>query len=425
MSPPSSRFFGLVDLNRPLQQIALSLLAAGAGGALAWEISPLIESLAGDRGRAVIAVTATAFALGAMLLQQLLFSMRLRATQRDQLEINDAWLALHRKYETALIRLSRDFAQLPQFVQIANGHLRNANQGSEEGVVAIMQSLGGVRDQSETLLVLLRDQESKAGDIAEAQTERMHRNSETLADLASYQQQQQRQVAEDGQRIAEVLSRVKALSSMTQIIRTIARQTNLLALNAAIEAARAGEAGRGFAVVADEVRKLSLETENATMRIDREIGDLGALVDENLTAIVSETRTEDGVRRINHIAEELARMNTDFSEVGGYLTKVTAQTHSAMQHVYDEIVVALGHMQFQDVSRQQIEHVTDTLQTLGAHFEEVSTALSTRVDPDWRPLAEHIEAFRARHVMESQRVTHDTATGRVAMVEDRPAIELF
>jgi len=413
------------DLNRPLQQIALSLLAAGAGGAVAWEISPLIESIAGDRGRAVIAFTATAFALGAMLLQQMLFSMRLRATQREQLEINDAWLALHRKYETALVRLSRDFAQLPQFVQIANGHLRDANRGSEEGVISIMQSLGDVREQSETLLSLLRDQESKAGDIAAAQARRADRNAQTLQELYTYQCEQQSQIVEDGQRVSEVLTRVKGLAAMTQIIRTIARQTNLLALNAAIEAARAGEAGRGFAVVADEVRKLSLETEGATLRIDREIGDLGTLVDQNLTAIVSEARTEETMRRINHIAEEFGRMNTDFSEVGGYLSDVTTQTRSAMQNVYDDIVSALGHMQFQDVSRQQIEHVTDTLETLGTHFAEVSGALSTRVDPDWRPLAEHIEAFRARHVMNAQRVTHDQAVGRVAMMEERPAIELF
>ncbi len=425
MSAGPSRFLGVFDLNRPLQQLALSLVAASAGGVLAWEISPLIESLVGDRGRAVIAFTATAFALGAMLLQQLLFSMRLRATQRDQLEINDAWLALHRKYETALIRLSRDFEQLPQFVKIANGHLRNANQGSEEGVISIMQALGGVREQSEHLLALLREQESKAGDIAAAQAHRGARNAQTLQELYTYQCEQQSQISEDSQRVAEVLARVKGLAAMTQIIRTIARQTNLLALNAAIEAARAGEAGRGFAVVADEVRKLSLETESATLRIDREIGDLGTLVDQNLTAIVSEARTEDTMRRINHIAEEFGRMNQDFSEVGGYLSDVTTHTRAAMQVVYDDIVSALGHMQFQDVSRQQIEHVTDTLETLGTHFEEVSTALSTRVDPDWRPLAEHIEAFRARHVMNSQRVTHDQVVGRVAMMEERPAIELF
>jgi len=113
------------------------------------------------------------------------------------------------------------------------------------------------------------------------------------------------------QQLSEVGKAVDEISTVTQLINDVADQTNLLALNAAIEAARAGEAGRGFAVVADEVRKLAERTTASTQTIARTVENIRSQTE---TAIFSMSRVVDDVRQatgeIEHTSENLSQIES-------------------------------------------------------------------------------------------------------------------
>ncbi|EGQ7995679.1 methyl-accepting chemotaxis protein [Vibrio vulnificus] len=156
-----------------------------------------------------------------------------------------------------------------------------------------------------------------------------------------------RELAGEVSKANDVISRlegdVKNISSSLEVIQDIAEQTNLLALNAAIEAARAGEQGRGFAVVADEVRKLASRTQDSTGEIHLMINQLKAASDAAVKAMdASQARGESTVEEANAAAAALLKIIDSIGtimDMNSLIATATEEQSIVGQEISERIVV--------------------------------------------------------------------------------------
>ncbi|MCE7613383.1 methyl-accepting chemotaxis protein, partial [Vibrio fluvialis] len=256
----------------------------------------------------------------------------------------------------------------------AQGNLAQSERQQQQielVVAAIEQMATSARASAQQIDVI-------ADNVREANRDTQH-GLEVVATVGTHVDELLAQLTDSTQAIRQVGDNSERIQQVTQMIDEIAEQTNLLALNAAIEAARAGEQGRGFAVVADEVRTLAHRTQSSV---------------KNVVTIIDELRqsTASAVRLTEQSQRKVSEVQTHSAQVGIALQAIAAQVASIAQQ--SEAIAAAVEEQAQ-VSSQVADNASQIseLNALGRSSSEQSARSAERLQQEARALDQQVAYF--------------------------------
>ena len=304
-------------------------------------------------------------------------TLRVPASSRDEMgQIASAFNDLVSVFQSTIqhvLASSSEVKQLSTSLSLSAGNVAEASARQSEASISMASAVEQAQANIEHVSSNARaahDKAADAGTASETGKQIVENAADEMVAIASA-------VGESAKHIVQLGQMSDQISTIVTSIKEIADQTNLLALNAAIEAARAGEQGRGFAVVADEVRKLAERTANSTVQISNMIGSLHTGTQQAVDSMSQgNARVTEGVELARKAGESIGQIRHGADEVISAVRDIAyaleEQTQAA-QLIVDNVEAIAGHAQSNSEATKDIAQSANQLEKLARALEtEVS-----------------------------------------------------
>ncbi|MGL4269259.1 MAG: methyl-accepting chemotaxis protein [Plesiomonas sp.] len=226
--------------------------------------------------------------------------------------------------------------ELSAIAEVMSLAMRETGESTQEEFAEIDQLASAMSEMSSTVQDVAQNTELASQSTAES-AEQAKQGAVFVSKTTEVIRQLSSDIRDSALAVNQVEEQVDSIGSVVSTIRGISEQTNLLALNAAIEAARAGEQGRGFAVVADEVRQLAQRTQNATVEIQEMISQLQNSAQQAVTLMEqSVVEAADGTEQIERAGSEFTRIESSvlrINEMNFQIASAAQQQSSVAQEM--------------------------------------------------------------------------------------------
>lgn len=273
--------------------------------------------------------------------------------------------------------LTASAEQTSQATENVAATIQQVAAGTDKQVQSVEESSTAVKEMSQGVQRIAENAQIVASSAIQASEVALDGNESIQSAV-----QQMNSISETVNGLAQVVKelgeRSEEIGQIVEVITSIAAQTNLLALNAAIEAARAGEHGRGFAVVADEVRKLAEQSSSSAQQIAGLIATIQSETGKAVTSMQHATHeVSEGIGVVNSAGQSFKQIQASVNTVAEQIQEVSAASEQ-MSAATDQVVQSIDHIaQISETAASGSQTVSASAEEQLASMEEVTASANS------------------------------------------------